>query len=138
MFCLRNILRPFPVPLQTSIRAGRILSENVEKFQAGRFLLLFLLVLFQSETFYFVYRKKKYPVEMKSLRVEENFSGVLVQKKEEIRGNQTNFKPLTLGLSVPSSSSADTSVASISALMIPRALRIQLCCRLICLCSSFH
>lgn len=96
-------------------------------------------LLFQSKAFHFVYRKKKvYPVEMKSLRVERKLQWCLVQKKTEIRGNKANFKPLTLGLPVPSSFSADTSVASISALMISRALRIQLCCRLICLCSSFH
>lgn len=83
-------------------------------------------------------KKKVYPVEMKSLRVERKLQWCLVQKKTEIRGNKANFKPLTLGLPVPSSFSADTSVASISALMISRALRIQLCCRLICLCSSFH
>lgn len=95
--------------------------------------------LFQSKAFHFVYEKKKvYPVEIKSLRVERKLQWCLVQKKTEIRGNKANFKPLTLGLPVPSSFSADTSVASISALMISRALRIQLCCRLICLCSSFH
>lgn len=97
-----------------------------------------LFFCFRVRHFILFIKKKVYPVEMKSLRVERKLQWCLVQKKTEIRGNKANFKPLTLGLPVPSSFSADTSVASISALMISRALRIQLCCRLICLCSSFH
>lgn len=128
MFCLLNVLCSPSCP-----------SAHNETGLPGKLESSKIFLLFQSQAFHFVYKKKKvYPVEMKSLRVERKLQWCLVQKKTEIRGNKANFKPLTLGLPVPSSFSADTSVASISALMISRALRIQLCCRLICLCSSFH
>lgn len=127
MFCLLNVLCSPSCP---STHNETSLAQKPESSK--------IFLLFQSKAFHFVYKKKVYPVEMKSLRVERKLQWCLVQKKTEIRGNKANFKPLTLGLPVPSSFSADTSVASISALMISRALRIQLCCRLICLCSSFH
>lgn len=45
---------------------------------------------------------------------------------------------LTLGFPVPSKPCAVTSVANMSALIMSRARRIQLCWRLICFCSSCH
>lgn len=128
MFCLLNVLCSPHAPLH---KMRQVFLENLK--------VLRFFHCFRVRHFILFMRKKKvYPVEIKSLRVERKLQWCLVQKKTEIRGNKANFKPLTLGLPVPSSFSADTSVASISALMISRALRIQLCCRLICLCSSFH
>lgn len=40
-----------------------------------------IFLLFQSKAFHFVYKKKVYPVEMKSLRVERKLQWCLVQKK---------------------------------------------------------
>lgn len=127
MFCLLNVLCSPSCPSTHNKTGlpGKLESSKIFYCFSVRHFILFI-------------KKKVYPVEMKSLRVERKLQWCLVQKKTEIRGNKANFKPLTLGLPVPSSFSADTSVASISALMISRALRIQLCCRLICLCSSFH
>lgn len=92
----------FPVPLADfRVQSKIILSGIFKKFQSGdSFCLFSFLVLFQSKTFYFVYRKI-YPVEMKSLRVERKLQWCLVQKEEEIRGNKTNFKPLYLGALSP-------------------------------------